>query len=131
MSELLHKFDVKFYIYTMNWLQKTITIIGLSIIIFFASNAKQSCGPSIEIQKSHSSLSPDTIHTSVFIQPQISNVFISHHNSSNSSVVKYFENFLIAIPDLKTKVIFNRFANQDINRCEKVSLLLFPYHSFW
>ena len=31
----------------------------------------------------------------------------------------------------KIKTLFIRYANQDINRCEMVSLLLFPYHSFW
>lgn len=119
------------YIYKMNWIRKTILIIGLSLVLLFALNANEVPGHCIEIEKTSSSFSPDSIHTSVFIQPQISNLFVLHHKTSNYYVVKYLENFFVTLPDFKIKTFFNKYANQDINRCEMVSLLLFPYHSFW
>ncbi|TDE02168.1 hypothetical protein [Flavobacterium hiemivividum] len=115
----------------MNWIRKTIFIMGLSLVLLFAFNADKSLGHSIEIEKSVSVFSSDNIHTSAFIQPQISNIFVVLQKTSNSSLLKYLDSFLTAIPDFKIKTLFNRFANQDINRCEMVSLLLFPYHSFW
>lgn len=115
----------------MNWIRKTIFIMGLSLVLLFAFNAGKTPGHSIEIEKSVSVFSSDNIHTSAFIQPQINNVFFAIQKTSNSSLVKYLDGFSTAIPDFKIKTLFNRFANQDINRCEMVSLLLFPYHSFW
>lgn len=115
----------------MNWIRKTILIIGLSLVFLFAFNANESPGHSSEIEKTSSSFLPDSIHTSVFIQPQFSTTFILNYKASNSTFVKYLERFLVAIPEFKIKILFNSYANQDINRCEMVSLLLFPYHSFW
>lgn len=115
----------------MNWLVRTILFIGLSIVLLFAITANESIGESIEIEKSTSNFSPDSVHTSFFIQPQISTIFILQQKNPNYSVVKYLESFLTTVPDFKIITLFKRYANQDIDRCEMVSLLLFPYHSFW
>ncbi len=115
----------------MNWIRKTIIIIGLSLVLLFVFNANKSPGHSFEIEKTSSTFSSDSIHTSVFIQPQITHLFLLHHKTSNQYFVKYLESFFLAIPDFKIRTPFLRFANQDINRCEMVSLLLFPFHSFW
>ena len=115
----------------MKWLVRSILFIGLSVVLLFAINANESVGDSIEIEKSASNFPPDSVHTSFFIQPQISSIFVLQQKAPNYSVVKYLESFLTSVPDFKIKILFNSFANQDINRCEMVSLLLFPYHSFW
>ena len=115
----------------MKWLVKTILFIGLSVVLLFALNANKSMGHAIEIEKSTANFSPDSVDTSFFIQPQISSLFILQQKAPNFLVVKYLESFLTVIPDFKIKILFNSYANQDINRCEMVSLLLFPYHSFW
>lgn len=127
----MHKIDTKVYIYKMNWIRKTILIIGLSLVLLFAFKANESPGCNVETEKKTSSFSPDSIHNSVFIQPQISNLFILLQKTSNYYIVKYLESFYVAIPYCKIKTLFNSFSNQDINRCEMVSLLLFPYHSYW
>ncbi|CAM4040528.1 MULTISPECIES: hypothetical protein [Flavobacterium] len=115
----------------MDWLRRTILIIGLSLVIFAAFTASKSLGDSIEIEKTAPSYSPDSIHSSVFIQPQTTAAFILQYKTQSYTVVKYLESYLALLPEFKIKTLFIRYANQDINRCEMVSLLLFPYHSFW
>ena len=115
----------------MNWFRKTLVFIGLSIALLFAFTANDATVDSNKIEKSSSSVSVDSIHSSDFIQPQVSNTFTSYHKTPDYTSVKYLENFLIEIPDFKSSTFFIRFAKQDINRCEMVSLLLFPFHFFW
>ena len=115
----------------MNWIQKTLIFIGLSIVFSFAINANETVVNKIQLEKTDSSLSVDGIHSSVFIQPQASNPLVSPQKTPVFTVAKYFENYLVVIPDLKVVTPFALFANQDVNRCEMVSLLLFPFHYFW
>ena len=115
----------------MNWIQKTIIFIGLSIAFAFAFSANEISVNKIQIEKQDSSFSIDRIHSSVFIQPQGSINFASPQKTIDFSVAKYFENYLTVITDLKIGRFFSHYANQDINRCEMVSLLLFPFHYFW
>jgi hypothetical protein len=115
----------------MNWIRKTIIFTRLLIVFLFAYSANESAVAKIQAEQQSSSFSIDGIHSSVFIQPQTSSVFTSSHKTLDFSVSKYFENFLVVIPDLKIGKYFTLFANQDINRCEMVSLLLFPFHFFW
>jgi len=115
----------------MNWIRKTIIFIGLTIAFVFAFSANEVPVDKIQIEKQDSSFSIDSIHSSVFIQPQTSSSFASPQKTPDFSVAKYFENYLVVIPDFKISTHLTVYANQDINRCEMVSLLLFPFHYFW
>jgi len=115
----------------MNWIKKTVVFIGLSIVLLFAFNANESAVEKIEIEKNSPSVSPDGIHSSVFIQPQTASIFGLHYKTTDYTIAKYLEKFQVAILDFKVIKPFSRYAKQDINRCEMVSLLLFPFHYFW
>jgi hypothetical protein len=115
----------------MNWIRKIIIFIGLSIVFLFAYTANESFVEKTQSTKNDSSLSADGIHSSVFIQPQASNTLAFTQKTPVFSVAKYFQNYLVVIPEIKSITLFSLFANQDINRCETVSLLLFPFHYFW
>lgn len=115
----------------MNWIRKTAIFVGLTIVFLFAFSANEVSVDNIQLEKPESSLSIDSIHSSVFIEPQVSNTLICPQKTSNFSFSKYLENYLVVIPDIKIGTSFTFFANQDINRCEMVSLLLFPFHIFW
>nr|WP_315161675.1 hypothetical protein [uncultured Flavobacterium sp.] len=115
----------------MNCFRKTLVFIGLLIAFLFAFSASEAPIHITQLEKSSSSVSVDSIHSLDFIQPQVSNPFTSYHKTPDYTIAKYLENFLIAIPDFKISTFFIRFAKQDINRCEMVSLLLFPFHFFW
>lgn len=115
----------------MNWVRKTLVFIGLLTAFLFAFSANQVSVHTIQSEKSNSSIYVDSIHSPDFIQPQVSNRFTSYHKTPDYTIPKYLESFLIAIQDFKINTIFIRFVKQDINRCEMVSLLLFPFHFFW
>ncbi|RKS13799.1 hypothetical protein [Flavobacterium sp. 120] len=115
----------------MDFFRKTLVFIGLLIAFLFALSASEAAIHTTQLEKSSSSVSLDSIHSLDFIQPQVSNPFTSYHKTPDYTIAKYLENFLIAIPDFKISIFFIRFAKQDINRCEMVSLLLFPFHFFW
>ena len=115
----------------MNWIQKTAIFIGLSIAFLFAIAANKTVVNTIQVEKSNSSISLDSIHSSVFIQPQASVTIVSPQKTPNFSILKYFENYLVVVPILKNTTSFSLFENQDINLHKKVSLLLYPFHYFW
>ena len=115
----------------MNWIRKIVVLIGFSIVFLVAFNADENRIDTIQSQKSSSTFSDDRIHSSIFIQPQALPTFALNSKTTTAGIAKWFENFLVAIPDFKVLNLFNTFLNQDINRCEKVSLLLFPFHYFW
>lgn len=115
----------------MDWIRKTIVFIGLSIVFLFAVNANEAVVKKIQPAKTDSSFAVDGIHSLVFIQPQAGVTFASPQKTPDFSVSKYFENLLVVLPEVETVGHYSLFANQDINRCEMVSLLLFPFHFFW
>ena len=115
----------------MKWIQKTVVFIGFSIALLFAFNANAISLDSIQTEKSHSFFSADSIHSSAFIQPQVHPVFALHDRSIDPNVSNFYENYLVAVPNFKASKYIIHFAKQDINRCEMVSLLLFPFHFFW
>jgi len=115
----------------MNWIRKIVIFIGLSIVFLFAFSANEVSVDKIQLEKPESSISIEKIHSSAFIEPRASNNLNSNSKTPDFSFSKYLENYLESIPDLKIGIPFTFFANQDINRCETVSLLLFPFHIFW
>jgi hypothetical protein len=115
----------------MNWIRKIFVCIGLILVFSFAFSANEVAVPNVPVEKNKTSLSVEKIHSSAFIEPQASNPLTFSQKNPDLSFSKYLENYLENIPDLKIGITFTFFANQDINRCEMVSLLLFPFHIFW
>lgn len=115
----------------MNWIRKIFVFIGLLLVFSFAFTANEISISNVPIEKSKPSLSIEKIHSSAFIQPQASHLLPFSQKNPDFSFSKYLENYLEINSDLKIGISFPFFANQDINRCEMVSLLLFPFHIFW
>lgn len=115
----------------MNWIRKIFVCIGLLIVFSFAFSANEVSISKVSLEKSKTSLSVEKIHSSAFIEPQASHNLSATSKTPDFSFSKYLENYLVSIPELKIGISFTFFANQDINRCEMVSLLLFPFHIFW
>lgn len=115
----------------MNWIRKIFVFIALLIVFSFASSVNEVSVSNLPVEKSKTSLSVEKVHSSAFIEPQASHNLSATSKNPNFSFSKYLENYLAPIPDLKIGITFTFFANQDINRCEMVSLLLFPFHIFW
>ncbi len=115
----------------MNWIRKTTIFIGITIFFLFALSANEVSINKIQLEKQESSLSAEKIHSSAFIEPQPSNSLTFSQKNPDFSFSKYLENYLVSIPELKIGITSAFFTNQDINRCEMVSILLFPFHIFW
>lgn len=115
----------------MSWIKRVTIFIGFIIVFAFAYSANEVPVHKIQIEKQNPSFSTNSTHSSVFIEPQLNHTFVSTQKTLDFSVVKYFKNYLVTIPDLKINTQRDIYINQDINRCEMVSLLLFPFHFFW
>lgn len=115
----------------MNWIRKTITLIGLFLIFLVAFSATGNAMHAKIEKQSSPKFSLEHIQNTAFIQPQpLYTVSLQIEKESNP-VIKWQSVFF----NLNTKVAklscLNSYLNQDINRCEKVSILLFPFHFFW
>lgn len=115
----------------MNWIKRTLLFIGFIIVFAFAFSADTIPAEKNQIEKQGTSFSADSSHSSVFIEPQTNTLTASPQKTIDYSIAKYLENYLVIIPDFKIRKHLTAYASQDINRCEMVSLLLFPFHYFW
>ncbi|MCV9931853.1 hypothetical protein OIU80_06110 [Flavobacterium sp. LS1R47] len=117
----------------MTWIRKTIIFVGLLMLFLSAYNADKVVIDIIQPQKTDSNITPDSIKTSAFIQPQASFHVVADlkTNYPSPSLSKWFDTFLIVIPDYKIQRITFNFADQIINQRKKISILLYPFHYFW
>lgn len=117
----------------MTWIRKIIIFVGLLMLFLSAYNAEKVVIDVIQPQKTESNFTPDSIKSSAFIQPQASLHVVADlkTNYSSPSLSKWFDSFLIVIPDYKIKRSLFNFADQTINQRKKISILLYPFHYFW
>ena len=116
----------------MNIFKKIVLLSGFLLALLLAFQGSEN---SIITEKSHSKnalFSDNFIDSSAFIQPEnISHSVTNVKVNNQQTLAKFFENFSLVVPKLESSKIISAFSFQDINRCNKVSLLLFPYHIFW
>jgi hypothetical protein len=115
----------------MNWIRKTIILVSLLIMAFFAAQANQVTVQKFESEKSDTNFANDSVDTSDFIQPQASYQFAATIKLSHPNLIKWFDSLLMTIPGHKVVKSTTNFANQFSNQSKKISLLLYPFHYFW
>ena len=117
----------------MTWIRKAIIFVGLLMLFLSAYNADKVVIDVILPQKTDSNITPDSIKTSAFIQPQANFHVVADlkTNYPSPSLSKWFDTFLIVIPDYKIQRSTFNFADQIINQRKKISILLYPFHYFW
>ncbi|MBF7093157.1 hypothetical protein IUY40_16620 [Flavobacterium sp. ALJ2] len=117
----------------MTWIRKAIIFVGLLMLFLSAYNADKVVIDVIQPQKTDANLTPDSIKTSAFIQPQAIFYIVADlkTNYPNPSLSKWFDAFLIVIPDYKIQRSTFNFVDQIINQRKKISILLYPFHYFW
>lgn len=115
----------------MTWIRKVIIFVGLLMLFLSAYNADKVIIDVIQPQKTESNFTPDSIKSSAFIQPQASFHVIADLKTNYPSLSKWFDTFLIVIPDYNIKKSIFNFADQIINQRKKISILLYPFHYFW
>jgi hypothetical protein len=110
---------------------KFIVFTGLLIQFSFAYSANHDV--TISFRKDNSSaFSKESLSVSHFVQPSVerSNPDLKHNNripvniDDSNATLPLFSSF----KESNIKIVL---SDQDINRCTKVSILLFPFHYFW
>jgi hypothetical protein len=110
---------------------KFIVFTGLLIQFSFAYSANHDATFSTK-KANNTAFSKESLSVSHFVQPSIerSNPDLKHNNrlpvnidDSNTALLS-FTNF----KERNLKIVL---SDQDIDRCTKVSILLFPFHYFW
>ena len=115
----------------MNLFKKIVLFVGLSLTFLLAFQGSEKAVYSLNTETNKPLYSTNTSDNSVFIQPEIVTHIVVNFKIEHQTMLKFFDNYLDLIPNIESSKIVNTFAIQDINRCAKVSLLLFPFHIFW
>jgi len=109
---------------------KFIVFTGLLIQFSFAYSANHDVTISFK-KDNNTAFSKESLSVSHFVQPSIerSNPDLKHNNRipvniSDSNTPPLFSSF----KENNLKIVL---SDQDIDRCRKVSILLFPFHYFW
>lgn len=110
---------------------KFIVFTGLLIQFGFAYSANHDATISFR-NDNRTALSKESLSVSHFVQPSIErnnpdlkqNNRIPVHISDFDASLPLFSSF----KENKRKIVL---SDQDIDRCTKVSILLFPFHYFW
>ena len=115
----------------MNWIRKTVLLLSLLMIAFFAVQADETSVQQIESQKTDTNFCKDIADSSAFIQPQGSYQFAASIRTDYPAVIKWFDSLFTAVPQYEAvKTAFN-FANQPLPQSRKISLMLYAFHFFW
>ena len=115
----------------MNWVKKTVFFIGL-IFLFCVAFSATEYSSLIKVEKpSSTKFSLESIQDHAFIQPQPHYTANVQLEKDSNPLIKWQAAFLTASAAVKKLSCSKAYINQDINRCEKVSILLFPFHFFW
>jgi hypothetical protein len=108
-------------------------LLCLTSILLLFSNGVTSSNISV-VENPHqkeTTFHKNSLHQTAFIQPQAGFSICSNRVDSfyPAKINRNFEFTIVKTGQVSgiTKPAFS----QDVNRCESVSLLLFPYHIFW
>jgi hypothetical protein len=116
----------------VNQIKKIALFIVVWQLLLVTFNANEVNVVKTKKQHTDSFYDASKMYSSAFIQPHSNLTFISNNKVNDyTSIGKYLDYFPNLIPRFRTLNQSKYYANQDINRCEMVSLLLFPFHYFW
>lgn len=131
MSRILLYLFYKKYLCPMKWI-KNIALFSVFLIAFLFANTSE--GKVIgAVQNNKKSIEQvDFLRASAFVNQEISIHSISNPRADLPVYAKWFESYYdISFSGFSTCKATAAFLRQDINRCDKVSILLFPFHFFW
>ena len=110
---------------------KFIVFVALLIQFSFAYSANHDLTISTK-KDNNTAFSKESLSVSHFVQPSVerSNPNLKHNNR----IPVQISDFNTALPLFSSYIENNPktiLSDQDIDRCAKVSILLFPFHYFW
>jgi len=115
----------------MKFLQKIVILFAIVAALFFVSYETPVSVVEITSEKQNS-LEIEGLHAALpFIQPQADHHIVSENKTGGAFFAKWLvNNFTFKVGFILKKPV-QSFLFQDFDRCETVSLLLFPFHYFW
>ena len=114
-----------------NWKSIAFFILLLSVL-FTTENAASATIPSNFPDQKEGQFSKESIHLSAILRTESMHSFVPNFKAGSSIVFLRITDEITFYPrGFKSKKLQKSFSRQDINRCEKVSIHLFPYHFFW
>lgn len=121
----------KFYLYPMKWVKNSLGLLLLFVAFFW--NAQAISFPTQIFTHPTETVESTAVQkqittTNRISEPQIS-VVLKNHFSTNLCFTQPDNLFTFGSFHEISKPI--PFSTQDINRCQNVSVLLFPYHFYW
>lgn len=115
----------------MRFLKKIGFLCAIAVALFFISYEKPITAIEISSERNAPSYSDEGLHALAFIQRQGEHHIVSENKTGNGFYAKWLlSNFSFTAGCTKLKSV-QKFFLQDANRCESVSLLIFPFHFFW
>lgn len=115
----------------MKWI-KNIALISVLMAVFLAFGKEDKKTFAIDYATKKSIEQIDFLKASAFVNQEVSQNIGVSSRADLPVYAKWFETFYnISFSDFSVFKTSSVFARQDINRCFKVSILLFPFHIFW
>lgn len=115
----------------MKWI-KNIALISVLMTVFLVFGKKDKKTFTIDFAPKKSIEQIDFLKASAFVNQEVSQNSVANSRADLPVYVKWFESFYnISFSEFSFFKATTTFLRQDINRCEKVSTLLFPFHLFW
>lgn len=115
----------------MKWI-KNIALISVLMTIFLVFGRKDKKTFAFDFTPKKSIEQIDFLKASAFVNQEINQNSVASSRADLPIYVKWFESFYnISFSQFSSFKATATFLRQDINRCETVSILLFPFHLFW
>ena len=115
----------------MKWI-KNIALISVLLTVFLVFGKKDKKAYSIDFSSKKTIEQIDFLRASAFVNQETAQHPGNTSRADLPIYAKWFESFYsISFTEFSLFKANSTFARQDINRCTKVSILLFPYHLFW
>jgi hypothetical protein len=114
----------------MKWIKK-IALISVLMTVFLVFGKENKKTFTIDYATKKSIERVDFLKNSAYISQEIAQNLVGSR-ADLQIYIKWFESFYnIGFSEFSIFKASATFLRQDINRCENVSILLFPFHLFW
>jgi len=115
----------------MRFLKKIGFLCAIAAALFFISYEKPVAALDISSERDAPLYNNEGLHALAFIQPQAEHHVVSENKTIGVFHAKWFNDTFSLNTGFSNLKPVQKFLLQDANRCESVSLLIFPFHFFW
>jgi hypothetical protein len=115
----------------MNWIRKIIAFLALIVVFVVVHHTAETTVAKKQATQSNLDFSAESIHCTAFIQPHTLSIVSLQSKNYSNPIARWQDVFILESANILKINYLNTFLEQDINRCKKVSILLFPFHFFW